>query len=160
MDNLYLIAAIGKNNELGKDNNLLWHIPEDLRFFKEQTLNKNIIMGTNTYYSLPKRLPNRKHIVITHQNRFLTDVLILHSIDDLLNYCQESKNEFYVIGGAKIYAQLIEYVSKMYLTQIADSKEADAYFPQFNENDFLKEVIYADEYENIQYKRLLYTRKK
>ncbi len=160
MDNLYLIAAIGQNKELGKDNNLLWHIPEDLRFFKETTLNKNIIMGVNTYYSLPKRLPNRKHIVITHQNRYLEDTLIFHNIADLLNYCETSREEFYVIGGAKIYAQLIEYVSKMYLTKIADSKEADAYFPDFNENDFLKEVIYSDEYEDIQYKRLIYTRKK
>ena len=87
MDNLSIVAAIGKNRELGKDNQLLWKIPEDLAFFKDLTWNKNIIMGRKTFYSLPKKLSKRKHIVIIKQNIKLDDdILVFHNINDLLNY--------------------------------------------------------------------------
>ncbi len=161
MDNLNLISAIGKNNELGKDNKLLWHIPEDLKFFKNITLNKNIIKGINTYYSLPKVLPQRTHIVLTHQNINLDkDIKIFNNLNTLLKYCSATKEEFFVIGGAQIYEQMLNYVSKMYLTEILTTKEADVYFPSFKKEDWTSELLYNGEYKQIKYKRLLYKRKK
>ncbi len=159
MNNLKLIAAIGKNNELGKDNKLLWHIPEDLKFFKEQTLNKNIIMGINTYYSLPNKLPNRNYIVLTHKDTFLgKDILVLKDLKQLLEYISSKKEDFYCIGGASIYKQLIEYVSVMYLTKIDKEYVADTYFPIFNEKDFTKEELTSLSYKDINYKRYIYKR--
>lgn len=159
MDNLSIVAAIGKNRELGKDNQLLWKIPEDLAFFKDLTWNKNIIMGRKTFYSLPKKLSKRKHIVITKQNIKLDDdILVFHNINDLLNYCELVPEEFYVIGGASIYSALIDYVSKMYLTEINASSSADAYFPKFNENEWDKIVLTSKHYQDINYKRLVYKR--
>ena len=119
MDNLNLISAIGKNNELGKDNKLLWHIPEDLKFFKNITLNKNIIMGINTYQNI----------------NLDKDIKIFNNLNTLLKYCSATKEEFFVIGGAQIYEQMLNYVSKMYLTEILTTKEADVYFPSFKKED-------------------------
>lgn len=108
MTNLTLIAAIGKNYELGKDNDLIWKIKEDMLFFKEYTMNKTIIMGSNTFYSLNGLLPNRKHIVISSRNLNLGEyVLVLHSIKELLNYLKYFNEEAIVIGDAKIYKELI-----------------------------------------------------
>ena len=85
--NLVIIAAVGKNNELGKDNELIWHLPSDLKFFREKTIGKNIVMGRKTFESLPKMLPNRRHIVITRGNIDNPEVEVYHSIDDFLkNY--------------------------------------------------------------------------
>ena len=82
-----LIAAIGKNNELGKDNDLIWRFKEDMNFFKEQTMNKPIIMGMNTYNSLPKLLPGRQHIVLTSKERELDpQIIVVHSVEQLLKF--------------------------------------------------------------------------
>lgn len=160
MDNLSIVAAIGKNNELGKDNKLIWTIPEDLKFFQALTLNKNIIMGRKTFYSLPKKLLKRKYIVLTKQKINLDeDILVFHSIEDLLNYCKNSQEEFYVIGGASIYAELMDYVKKMYLTEIDATSIADAYFPEFKEDEWEKDVLISSKYQDINYKRLVYTKK-
>ena len=78
-----IIAAVGKNNELGKNNNLIWHLPNDLKFFKEKTMNKKIIMGSNTFDSLPGLLPNRYHIILTHKNNYPDEVEVFHNIYDL-----------------------------------------------------------------------------
>ncbi len=161
MDNITLIAAIGKNKELGKNNELIWHIKEDLNFFKNQTINKNIVMGINTFYSLPKLLPQRKHIILTHQEvRVSSEVMIFHELEKLLEYIENNKNEFMIIGGASIYRQFLEYAKKMYITQIkATDRKADVYFPDFLENDWNVNCLYKGEENNIKYEHLVYTRK-
>ena len=127
--NITLIAAVGKNLELGKDNTLIWSIPEDLKFFRDNTIGKTIVMGMNTLKSLPKLLPNRKHVVLTRKNVELDpSIVVVHSIDELLSYIESIDEEVMIIGGAQIYSQMIGYASKMLLTEIDDSRDADVIF--------------------------------
>ncbi len=162
MDNITLIAAIGKNNELGKNNDLIWHIKEDLRFFRDKTINKPIVMGINTFNSLPKLLPQRKHIILTHQEvEPSEDVMVFHDIKELLEYIKSNEEEFMIIGGASIYRQFLEYAKKMYLTEIeATDDMADVYFPEFSKEDWDRTVLCEHEENDIKYKHLVYTRKK
>ena len=161
MKNVSMIAAIGKNNELGKDNKLIWHLPNDLKFFKETTMNKEVIMGSNTFYSLPKLLPGRKHIVLTSRNIDNDNVLVIHSKQDLLEYLKNIKKEIMIIGGASIYRELLEVADKLYLTEIeATCSDADAYFPKMKYNDWDQELIKKNSDNGIHYKHVLYKRKK
>lgn len=162
MDNITLIAAIGKNNELGKNNDLIWHIKEDLKFFRDKTINKPIVMGINTFNSLPKLLPQRKHIILTHQDiEPSEDVMVFHDIKELLEYIKSNEEEFMIIGGASIYRQFLEYAKKMYLTEIeATDDMADVYFPEFSKEDWDRTVLCEHEENDIKYKHLVYTRKK
>ena len=157
--NLVIIAAIGKNNELGKDNKLIWHLPGDLKFFKEKTIGKNIVMGRKTFESLPKMLPNRHHIVITTGNIDNSEVEVYHSIEDFLKDYSYS-GETYVIGGASIYDSLIDYVDMMYLTEInKECLDADSYFPDFDREGWRSEVIGNNTENDISYKHVLYKRR-
>ena len=157
--NLVIIAAIGKNNELGKDNKLIWHLPGDLKFFKEKTIGKNIVMGRKTFESLPKMLPNRHHIVISTGNIDNSEVEVYHSIEDFLKDYSYS-GETYVIGGASIYNSLIDYVDMMYLTEIdKECLEADSYFPDFDREGWRSEVIGNNTENGISYKHVLYKRR-
>lgn len=138
-----MIAAIGKNRELGKDNKLLWHIGEDFKRFKELTLNSVVIMGRKTYESLPEKfrpLPNRTNIVIT-RNRALSPsgCLASNSIEEALEKAKKFNKKIFIIGGASIYQQGIKYADKLYLTLVnQEFPEADAFFPDYS--DFKKIV--------------------
>lgn len=161
MKNITMIAAVGKNLELGKDNELLWKIPEDLQFFKQQTLGKKIVMGKKTLDSLPGLLPKRTHIVLTHQELEPSERLIVfHDITELKEYLQQLREEVMIIGGAQIYQQFIDDADKLVLTEIDGEKEADVYFPSFNKNDWDQEILCEHQHEDIKYKHLVYTRKK
>lgn len=156
---LNIIAAIGKNNELGLNNKLIWHLKGDMKFFKEKTMYHTIIMGKNTFDSLPKILPNRNHLVLTHQNISIQNVQILHSIKEFLDKYQCSNEEIYNIGGASLYKELLDYTDNLYLTEIDATAKADAYFPKFNKNDFEKIILDEKEEKNIKYKHVLYKRR-
>lgn len=162
MNNLSLIAAIGKNNELGLNNKLLWHIKEDLEFYKKTTMNKNIIMGRNTFESMPyTAFKNRNPIILTTKEININiDIKIYNNIELLMEYINKSKEEFIVVGGAKVYSELLKYVDTMYLTHIDKSFIADTYFPYINFNEWNSKII--DDYmeQDIPYKRKIYTRKK
>ena len=159
--NITLIAAIGKNYELGYQNELLWHIKEDLQFFKKQTIGKTIVMGRKTFESLPGILPERKHIVLARsQKNFPEGVIIFSSLDTFLANYQNNKEEIMIIGGASIYEQFIDYASKMYLTEIEDTKQADAYFPHFNKAGWEKETLSTHQEKKLVYHHNLYQRKK
>lgn len=160
MGNITLIAAIGINRELGYNNDLIWKIPEDLRFFRDNTNGKYIVMGLNTFNSLPKLLSNRKHIVLTHRDIDLgSSVMIFHSVDELLSFVSDVDEEVMVIGGGMIYSQMIKYANKMLLTEINDSNDCDVYFPKFDVNEWDREIVSSHTYENIDYKHVLYKRK-
>lgn len=161
MKNIILIAAIGKNNELGMNNKLIWYLPNDLKFFKKQTINKHIVMGINTFKSLPKLLPSRKHIVLTHQNIDLGEnVQVFHSKKELLEYIKNINEEVFIIGGAQVYKQFIEEADKLILTEIdKEEKNADAYFPSFDKTKWNCQEIDNKEENNIKYKHLIYERK-
>lgn len=162
MNNIVLIGAIGKNNELGKNNKLIWYIPEDLKFFKENTINHTIVMGYNTFISLPKLLIKRKHIVLTHKDISLPkEVIKYNNIEDVLNYANNINEEIFIIGGASIYKQFIDYSNKMILTEI-DSIDpyADTFFPKFNKEEWNKEILKEDKYKELKYKNVIYKRTK
>ena len=116
MKNITMIAAVGKNLELGKDNDLIWHFKEDMKFFKENTINKPIVMGMKTLESLPHLLPKRTHIVLTRQNKKLDNgIIIVHSVDELLDYIKRYDDEVMIIGGASVYKEMLEYSDKLIL---------------------------------------------
>lgn len=162
MKNLSLIAALGYKNEIGLDNKLLWHIPEDLFFYKKMTMNKNIIMGRNTFESMPvNALKGRNPILLSSKqlDRYC-DVNCYSNIDDLLNYIKKSNQDFMVVGGAKVYEEFLPYVDTMYLTEIYKEYPADTYFPSFDYRlwESIKIADHMD--EEIPYERNIYVRKK
>ena len=155
---LSMIAAVGKGNELGKNNELIWNIPNDLKFFKEKTIGKTVVMGANTFHSIGKTLPKRTNIVITHKN--IDKVLIFRSIREFLIDYKNKTEEVFIIGGASIYKEFIDYASKLYLTEIdASDKEADTYFPEFNKQLYEKIILDKNEENGIKYTHTMYKKK-
>ncbi len=158
--NLTLIAAIGKKNELGKNNTLIWHFKEDMKFFKNNTMGKPVIMGMNTLRSLPHLLEGREHLVLTTQDIEIPGVKIFHTKDDLLDYVGTLDKECMVIGGASIYKQLIEESNRMLLTEIeAEDPEADVFFPKIEEREWDRFILSEHEDKGIKYKHLEYRRR-
>lgn len=152
-----IIAAIGKNNELGKDNGLIWRIPEDLAFFKKMTMGKTIVMGRKTFESLPRLLPGRRHVVLSKNcNSFPNEITFYHSLKELL---EQEKEEFVVIGGAQIYKLFLDYATKMYLTEIDAEEKADAYFPEFQKKEWERNVL-SECQEPISYRHVEYIKKR
>ena len=156
-----LIAAIGKNGEIGKNNELIWHLKEDMQYFKKTTMNHPVIMGYNTYKSIGRALPNRKNIVITKNNKNkITDESIL-VYDDLSKLIGDLKDdeEYFVIGGSSIYQAFYNLADKMYLTEInAEDKDADSYFPKINYNDWQKHTTNHLKENDITFEFVIYER--
>lgn len=127
-----LIAAIGKNNELGKGNTLLWHLPADMKHFKQITTLHPVIMGRKTFESIGKPLPNRRNIVITRNvNYKRDDVELAYSLNEALDLFPDQNEEIFIIGGAELYKQTMPIADKLYITHIdAEDKKADAFFPE------------------------------
>lgn len=140
-----LIAAAGENNELGKDNDLVWHLPDDFKRFKQLTTGHHIIMGRKTFESFPKPLPNRTHIVITrNQNYRKEGIIIVHSLDAALLKASADAQPF-VIGGGEIYKQAIEIADAIELTRVHGSFDADTFFPEIDKNYWeLKTEVFHD----------------
>ena len=144
-----IIAAVGKNLELGKNGGLIWRLPNDLKFFKEQTEGCTVVMGRNTFNSLPKKLPNRKHLVLTDVddfNKSVEDVEIFYNFNDLLEKVKGDASEakVFIIGGASVYRQFLPYADELLLTEIdAESDEADVYFPEFNKDEYNNIITYV-----------------
>ncbi|MCX7954719.1 MAG: dihydrofolate reductase [Bacteroidales bacterium] len=130
-NNLSIIVAVDLRGAIGYKNNLLWHIPEDLKYFKSLTINNTVIMGKNTWLSLPvKPLPNRENIIISTSLKNIPNVLVFSTFSDALKYCCKKNNECFFIGGEKIYKQAINFVDNIYLTRILkEANHADAFFP-------------------------------
>lgn len=162
---LSIIVAIANNNVIGKDNKLIWHIPEDLKRFKKITTGHTIIMGRKTFESLGKVLPNRKHIILCNDMDLNIDnenVIVLNDIKLLKEYI-DSEEENFVIGGATIYKLLLPFTEKMYITKIDEEFEGDVYFPKINETEWktVKEESGVKDEENpYDYKYITYLRKR
>ena len=163
MKNIVIIAAIGPNNELGKNNDLIWKLPEDMKFFRESTINKPVVMGINTFRSLPKMLPNRKHIVLTHQTlEEKDDLIVFNNLEKLLEYLETIETDIMIIGGAKIYEEFLPHADIMLLTEIEKQNNdilADRYFPEFDREEWNSELLGEYSNENIKYKRFKYDKK-
>ncbi|QJD94373.1 dihydrofolate reductase [Mucilaginibacter robiniae] len=142
MKNLNIIVAIATNNGIGKNNQLLWHLPADLKHFKQITSGHTVIMGRKTYDSIGKQLPNRRNIVITRRPLNIEGCEVVNSVEDALNSCNADENIF-VIGGAEIYQQTLPVVNTLYLTLVHQAFEADTYFPEINKDEWL-EISHED----------------
>ena len=128
-----MIAAASKNNVLGKDNKLIWHLPDDLKRFKKLTLGHAVIMGRKTYESMPAALPNRKNIVVTRNPTYtLNDALVCHTLTAALDLAKEDVQPF-IIGGGEMYREGLAYADKIELTRIHHDFEGDAFFPEIDE---------------------------
>lgn len=151
-----MIAAVGKNLELGKNNNLIWHFKEDMKFFKDTTMGHTVVMGRKTFESLPKALPGRKNIVISSNAEYQAQgATVVTSVEEALQIADNE--EIFVIGGGKIYAEFLPYADKLYLTEIdAECEDADTYFPQFNKSDYIKEIINYYDIDGVEFYHVVY----
>lgn len=128
-----VIAAAGQNNELGKNNDLLWHLPDDFRRFKSLTTGHYIIMGRKTFESFPKPLPNRTHIIITRNSNYKApeECIVVDNLSKAIEICPKNETIF-IIGGGEIYKQSIETADCIELTRVHNDFEADTFFPEIN----------------------------
>jgi dihydrofolate reductase len=128
-----LIAAVAQNRAIGKDNQLLWHLPEDMRHFRETTRGKTVIMGRKTWESLPEKfrpLPGRRNIVVTRDRNFVAEgAELAHSLDEAIAAAGDD-GETFVIGGAELYRQALPMAQRLYLTEVAQAYEGDVFFPE------------------------------
>lgn len=152
-----MIAAIGQNLELGKNNDLIWSLPGDLKFFKEVTTGHTVLMGKNTFYSLPKVLPNRKNIVITDEYIDNSEIEQFNSLEAFYDKYQDSDEVVFIIGGGMMYRQFVDIADELYLTEIdASDNEAQTYFPSFDKNNYEREIIRTGEDNGITYTHVAY----
>ena len=159
-----IIAAIGLNNALGKDNDLIWHLPADLKRFKETTSGFPIIMGRKTFESIGRPLPNRTNIIVTRNADYHQEgCIVKRSLKEAVESVSNEENAF-IIGGAQIYNQAIEYglADRLDITLLQESFEADVYFPEFDKmewklisrEDFEKDEKNPHNYSFLQFKKV------
>lgn len=151
------IVATGLNNEIGKDNKLLWHLPADLKFFKATTMGCPIIMGRKTYESIGRLLPGRKNIIITRNTDLkIEGAEIYTSFDEMIKRCNVEKA--FIIGGAEIYKLSMPYVNEIYRTLVKGSFDADTFYPQIDLNKF--ELVWQEEHTKDEKNNFDYTYQK
>lgn len=127
-----VIAAVAENNALGKENQLLWHLPDDFKRFKTLTSGHYIIMGRKTFESFPKPLPNRTHVIISRQANYQPEgCIVVNSLEQAIEACPKTE-EVFIIGGGEIYRQSIAVADKLDLTKVHATFEADTHFPEID----------------------------
>ena len=165
---LSFVVAIAKNNVIGRNNHLPWHLPADVRFFKNVTLSgsKTMIMGRRTFESLPKVLPGRKHFILTTNKNYQApaddNVSVFHSVEEILQVI-DPKQEYFIIGGSKIFELFFPYVDRLYITEIHEDFEGDTVFPPFNMKEWelvSREKGLKNEENPYDYEFLVYERKR
>ncbi len=165
-----LIVAVAENGAIGRNNDLLWHISEDLKYFKSTTTGHPVIMGRKTYESIGRPLPGRRNIVLTRgdmeippiKNPQTTSMEIVHTLEDVFDIAQ-GEEEFFIMGGGMLYNATFVKADYLYITKIyATAEDADTFFPKVDENDWVivreGEMMHDDE-NNIDYQFLVYKRK-
>ena len=151
-----IICAVGKNNEIGINNKLPWHIKKDFNFFKKKTLNHKIVMGSTTYTSLPNKLPKRDIYVLS---RYLVDndVTVIKDAKKFIEENINSEEEIFICGGASVYKLFLPYAKKIYLTEIEkEYNNADTFFPTFDKTKYTKIVLNEDAENNLKFSFVLY----
>lgn len=127
------IFAMDADGAIGKKNQLPWHLPEDLQFFKKVTMGHPIAMGRKTHESIGRLLPGRENIIITRNLEYdCTGALVFHSVQDFVSYCRAGKKEVFVIGGAEIFKEMFDFAERMYITRIHEVFDGDTFFPDFD----------------------------
>lgn len=133
---IIMIAAVAENNALGKNNELVWHLPNDFKRFKGLTTNHYIIMGRKTFESFPKPLPNRTHVIITRQKDYNPEgCIVVDSIEKAIEVCPKNEDS-YVIGGGEIYNLALPYADIIEITKVHHTFEADAFFPKISKSEW------------------------
>lgn len=141
---LSIIVAVDENNAIGKNNSLLWHISEDLKYFKSVTTGHPVIMGRKTFESIGRALPNRTNIIITRNSVFKAEgCIIANSLEEAINYAKQISDEYFVIGGGTIYKEAMEKAGTIYLTEVHHKYEADTFFPAIDKKKW-KEIERTD----------------
>ena len=157
-----IIVAVAENYAIGKNNDLLWHLPADFKHFKEITTGHTVIMGLNTFYSLPNgALPNRKNIVISLEPVDCEGCTVVYSIQEAIELCKD-EGEFFIIGGASIYRQTIDMADTLYITWVHKEFDADTFFPEIDPNkweEITREDHESDEKNRYPYSFVKYKRK-
>lgn len=153
-----IIVATDENRGIGKDNQLLWHISADLKYFKQVTMGKPVVMGRKTFDSIGRPLPGRRNVVIS---RSLHALEACEVYDDIFKAIQALANEeeVFIIGGAEIYRQTIEAADKIYLTKVFESFEADVFFPEMHANEWKQcsaSEIFKDEKSGLKYQFMIF----
>lgn len=160
---LSIIVAVAENNVIGKDNDLIWHLPRDLKHFKETTSGHYIIMGRKTFESNGRPLPNRTNVIITRDKNYTAEgCVVVHSLEAALKEAAKDTEPF-IIGGGKIYEQALPFVDRIYLTKIHHSFEGDTFFPEINMDEWElsdKRYFEADEKNKYPFSILVLDRKK
>lgn len=147
-----LIVAMDQERGIGKNNDLMWHLPADMKFFKETTTGHIVVLGRKNWESIPERfrpLPNRENVVLTRNKAFKDEgAVVFHSLEEaLMAYQNEDERIVFIIGGGEIYRQSLELgiVDEMYITHVDHTFEADTFFPAINENDWSGELLFKFE---------------
>lgn len=154
-----LIAAIGKNRELGKNGDLVFHIKEDMKYFKEMTMGHKVLMGRKTWESLPGKLPGRENIVVSRHEVPGAD-MVIHDLGEFLRENAESEEEIFVIGGGMVYFEALPYARNLYLTEVdAEVQDADSYFPEFDRSLYEKQIIREGQKDDLAYTFVKYAKK-
>ncbi|MEK5134415.1 type 3 dihydrofolate reductase [Bacillus sp. FSL W8-0645] len=157
-----MIVATGKDRVIGQDNQMPWHLPADLAYFKKVTGGHTIVMGRKTFESIGRALPNRRNIVLTTSSSFEAEGCeVVHSIADILAI-GESETELFIIGGSKLYEEMMPYADRLYITHIHHAFEGDRYFPDYNENEWTvvsREKGHRDEKNPYNYEFAVYDKK-
>ena len=156
---LYMIACVGRDGGLGKDNGLLWRFKDDMKFFKQTTLGSTVAMGSKTFQSLGKALPGRVNIVLSRQPSEDASVTWCQSKDELDQILHETEGKKFIIGGASLYAMYLSEAEKIYLTEVDAVKPADVYFPEFDTSDYDRKVLKTGEVDGVKYEIVEYIRK-
>lgn len=156
-----IIACIGKNRELGFNGDLVFHIREDMKFFRETTMGHSVVMGKKTFLSLPGVLKGRKNYVVTHHAEdLLEDVEGVKDLAEFARVWANSEEEVFVIGGAGIYAAMLPFCKTLYLTEVDHGATADVYFPEFDKSKYDKIELKKGAQDGLVYTFNKYTRKK
>ena len=157
-----MIAAAAENNALGKDNDLVWHLPDDFKRFKKLTSGHHIIMGRKTFESFPKLLPDRTHVIITRKKDYSPEnTIVVHSMEEALKV-SKLDDEAFIIGGGEIYKMGMEHADRIELTRVHSEFEADTHFPEIDKSEWeiVKDQFHdKDEKHNYSFTYLTYERK-
>lgn len=158
-----IIACVGKNLELGKKGDLCFKIPADMKFFKETTMGNSMLMGLTTWQSLPGKLPGRKHYILSFdENEDLPEgVEVVTDLPKFLKRWQGNSTKLFIIGGGSVYKQCLDYADEMFLTEVeAEDKEADVFFPKFDQKSWKRTVTFTQTNEKPPFSFVHYERNK
>ena len=156
-----IIAAIGKNNELGSKNQLIFHLKEDMQFFKTTTMGHNILMGRKTFESIGRPLPGRTNYVVTRHPELLPEgVEPVVELEKSLDNWQNSTEELFVIGGGAVYEAALPFADTLYLTEVDATADADTFFPAFDKSRYNKTLIKKGKEDDLTYSIFKYKKVK